>query len=365
MAAVPSAPPLELDLVDGLVQTSNAIQAVLKDLAEEYDASVLQVRLLGVLRDRVPTMAELGQLLGLDKSSTTGVVDRTEARGVVRRVPDAGDGRVVRVELTPEGRRLVEASALAVTAQIHALTSDLDADQRESLAEMLSALVRRHAHDKKIDLMSGTSASTVASLAGDPPMPVGPRTFAKDGRVAVIIGSTRPGRICPGIARWVRDVLASESPLTYELVDLADVGLPMLDEPLMAALHTYAHPHTDSWSRLIEGFGGFVFVFPQYNWGYPAVLKNALDFLYDEWADKPATMVSYGTRGGNRGVAQLATVLQGLNMRRLDDHLEVKITHDDVDDDWQLKNLPALMAPYRDRVRTIDVQMALALTLPA
>ena len=365
MAVVSSAPPVELDLVDGLVQTSNVIQAVLKDLAEEYDASVLQVRLLGVLRDRMPTMAELGRLLGLDKSSTTGVVDRTEARGVVRRVPDAGDGRVVRVELTAEGRRLVEASAVAVTAQIDALVSDLDSDQRETLAAMLSALVRRHAHDQSIDLMSGTSQSTVAGLAGDPPMQKGQRTFAKGGRVAVIIGSTRPGRICPGIARWVRDVLASESPLTYELVDLADVGLPMLDEPLMAVLHTYAHPHTESWSRLVDGYGGFVFVFPQYNWGYPAVLKNALDFLYDEWADKPATMVSYGTRGGDRGVAQLGGVLQGLNMHQLDDHLKVKIIHDDVDDDWQLKNLPALMAPYCDRVRTLDAKMVLALSLRA
>jgi NAD(P)H-dependent FMN reductase/DNA-binding MarR family transcriptional regulator len=365
MTAIPSVPPIELDLVDGLVQASSVIQAVLKDLAEGYDASVLQVRLLGVLRDRTPTMAELGRLLGLDKSSTTGVVDRTEARGMVRRVPDGADGRVVRVELTPEGGRLVDASVLAVTAQIDALASDLDADQREELAGMLSALVRRHAHDKGIDLTAGTAANTVGVFAGDSPMTTGPRTFARGGQVAIIIGSTRPGRICPGIARWVRGALAAESALTYDLVDLADVGLPMLDEPLMAALHTYAHPHTESWSRLVDGYGGFVFVFPQYNWGYPGVLKNALDFLYDEWADKPATMVSYGTRGGSRGVAQLASVLQGLNMHQLDDHLEVKITHDDMDGEWQLKNLSALMVPYQDQVRTIGTQMELALTLLA
>lgn len=205
----------------------------------------------------------------------------------------------------------------------------------------------------------------MAGSAGDPKTPLGPRIFAKDGRVAVIIGSTRPSRICPGIARWVRDALAAESPLSYDLIDLADVGLPMLDEPVMAAVHTYAHSHTESWSRLVERYGGFVFVFPQYNWGYPAVLKNALDFLYDEWTDKPASMVSYGTRGGNRGVAQLAGVLQGLNMRQLDDHLEIKIVHEDLDADWQLKDLPALMAPYREQARTIDTQMAIALSLPA
>jgi NAD(P)H-dependent FMN reductase len=106
-------------------------------------------------------------------------------------------------------------------------------------------------------------------------------------------------------------------------------------------------------------------VFPQYNWGYPAVLKNALDFLYDEWKDKPATMVSYGTRGGNRGVAQLASVLQGLNMLQLDNHLEVKITLDDLDAKWQLKDVAALMVPYQDQTRAIDTQMAEALSVAA
>jgi NAD(P)H-dependent FMN reductase/DNA-binding MarR family transcriptional regulator len=366
MPPSPAPSSVELDLVDGLVQSSGVIQAVLKELADEYDASVLQVRLLGVLRDRVPTMAELGRLMELDKSSMTGLVDRTEARGVVRRLPDVEDGRVVRVELTPEGRRLVEASALAVASRIDALASDLDAGQRDALAGMLSAFVRRYADAKNIDLTTGTAAGDVTgSVPGDLlESATGTRSFAKSGRVAVVIGSTRPGRICPGIAKWVRDALALESPLTYEVVDLADVGLPMLDEPLMAALHTYAHPHTEEWSRVVDGYGGFVFVFPQYNWGYPAVLKNALDFLYDEWTDKPASMVSYGTRGGNRGLAQLATVLQGLDMRQLDDHLEVKITHDDVDDDWQLKDLGSLMTPYWEQVRAMDMQMTAALTIP-
>jgi NAD(P)H-dependent FMN reductase/DNA-binding MarR family transcriptional regulator len=325
---------------------------------------VLHVRLLGVLRDRAPTMAELGRLMELDKSSTTGLVDRTEARGVVRRVPDETDGRVVRVELTAEGRRLVETSALAVAARIDTLTSDLDAGRRDALAGMLSALVSRYAQAKNIDLTAGATADARAG-SGDPPTPSEPRTFANGGRVAVIVGSTRPGRICPGIAAWVRDALAARSPLTYELVDLADVGLPMLNEPLMAALHTYAHPHTEAWSQLVDGYGGFVFVFPQYNWGYPAVLKNALDFLYDEWKDKPASMVSYGTRGGNRGVAQLASVLQGLDMRQVDDHLEVKITSNDLDADWQLKDLGTLMASYQEQTRAIDAQMVEALSLPA
>jgi NAD(P)H-dependent FMN reductase len=180
-------------------------------------------------------------------------------------------------------------------------------------------------------------------------------------RVAVVIGSTRPGRICPGIAEWVRVVAQEHSSLQYELLDLAEVNLPLLDEPLMAALGQYQHEHTQAWSRIVSSFGGFVFVFPQYNWGYPASLKNALDFLYAEWSGKPVSYVTYGTRGGNRGARQIREVLAGLHMRELDDHLEVVITEDDVDEDWQLKDLGGTLRPYVEQTRTIDIQMVEAL----
>jgi NAD(P)H-dependent FMN reductase len=180
-------------------------------------------------------------------------------------------------------------------------------------------------------------------------------------RIAVIIGSTRPARICPGIAGWVKDALQEHSSLRYELIDLAEVNLPFLDEPLQAALGTYEHAHTRAWSQLIAGYQGFVFVFPQYNWGYPAPLKNALDFLYDEWHDKPATSVTYGTRGGNKGAQQIHQVFAGLHMRPLSDHLEVIITDAQVDEDWQLKDLEATMSPYLEQVRGLDVEMTEAL----
>ena len=93
----------------------------------------------------------------------------------------------------------------------------------------------------------------------------------------MIIGSTRPSRICPGIAHWSREALSEDSPVLYEVIDLAGIGLPFLDEPLKPALGDYKHEHTKAWSSLISGYQGFVFVFPQYNWGYPAPLKNALD----------------------------------------------------------------------------------------
>lgn len=129
-------------------------------------------------------------------------------------------------------------------------------------------------------------------------------------RIADVIGSTRPNRICPGIAEWFRDAAQRSSPLRYELVDLHDINLPFLDEPFMAALGRYEREHTREWSRIVSSFDGFIFVFPQYNWGYPGVLKNALDFLYAEWGGKPASLATYGTRGGNRGARQLGEVLR-------------------------------------------------------
>ncbi len=102
-------------------------------------------------------------------------------------------------------------------------------------------------------------------------------------------------------------------------------------------------------------------MFPQYNWGYPAPLKNALDFLYAEWRGKPATTVTYGTRGGNRAAAQFHTVLDGLHMQRLDDHLEIVVTQADLDADWQLTDLDTTLSPYRGTVHQIGAQLALAL----
>lgn len=181
------------------------------------------------------------------------------------------------------------------------------------------------------------------------PNPAENLTTVRSERIAVVIGSTRPTRICPGIARWVLQRAQEGSALTYELIDLAEVNLPFLDEPLVAARRSYQHEHTKAWSRTVESYDGFIFVFPQYNWGYPGVLKNALDFLYHEWAGKPVSYVTYGTRGGSKGAEQLHGVLQGLRMRELPDHLEVVITDDDVDEDGQLRDIDAVLRPYRPR----------------
>jgi NAD(P)H-dependent FMN reductase len=180
-------------------------------------------------------------------------------------------------------------------------------------------------------------------------------------RIAVVIGSTRPQRICRDIAEWVRDAADRDGLLSYELVDLAEIDLPFLDEPLKAALGEYQHEHTRAWSRTVSSYSGFVFVFPQYNWGYPAPLKNALDFLYHEWHGRPAASVTYGTRGGNRGAQQLHSVLEGLHMRPLEDRIEIAIADDDVDEAWQLRDLDAALRPYLEQVRRLDAQLIGAL----
>lgn len=184
-----------------------------------------------------------------------------------------------------------------------------------------------------------------------------------DQRIAVVIGSTRPTRICAGIAEWARDVLSDASPLHYELLDLAGTGLPFLDEPLMPALGHYQHEHTRRWSRTVRTFDGFLFVYPQYNWGYPGVLKNAMDFLYDEWAGRPATFLTYGSHGGSAAAEPFARVLRGLDMAVLDTHIEAVVDRKDVDADWQLTDVAATLSPVQEQLITIDSQFRTALGL--
>lgn len=132
-------------------------------------------------------------------------------------------------------------------------------------------------------------------------------------KIQVIVGSTRPVRIGRQVAEWALGVMAAEN-FECELVDLHDWHLPN-DEPSIPATGQYVHEHTKAWSKKIGEAAGYVFVTPQYNWGYPASLKNALDHLYCEWVGKAAVIVSYGHRGGGKAAGQLRQVLDGLKMR--------------------------------------------------
>jgi NAD(P)H-dependent FMN reductase len=124
-------------------------------------------------------------------------------------------------------------------------------------------------------------------------------------KLGIIIGSTRPGRKAESVARWVLEQAGERSDAKLELVDIADFGLPLLDEATPPSQGKYEKPHTKKWASVIAGYDGFVFVTPEYNHGTSGALKNAIDFLYAEWNNKAAGFVSYGSAGGARAVEQL------------------------------------------------------------
>lgn len=132
--------------------------------------------------------------------------------------------------------------------------------------------------------------------------------------IAIIVGSTRPGRKADSVAKWVHGIASTRSDATYEVVDIVDYNLPLLDEPIPPSQGKYSKDHTKKWSAKIDTFDAFVFVTPEYNHGISAALKNALDFLYREWNNKAASFVSYGSAGGTRAVEQLRLVMSELQV---------------------------------------------------
>jgi NAD(P)H-dependent FMN reductase len=133
-------------------------------------------------------------------------------------------------------------------------------------------------------------------------------------RIGIILGSTRPNRNGEAVARWALDHCEQRGDATYELIDLKDFELPLLDEPVPPSVGRYTQPHTRRWAETIAGFDAFVFVTPEYNHGTSAALKNALDFLYREWNNKAAGFVSYGSAGGARAVEHLRLYMAELQI---------------------------------------------------
>jgi NAD(P)H-dependent FMN reductase len=138
--------------------------------------------------------------------------------------------------------------------------------------------------------------------------------------IKVILGSTREARAGEKVARWVmRHAEKYTGNLEFEFIDLKEIGLPFMDEPVSPmASSDYKHEHTKAWSRIISEADGFIFVTPEYNRGYSGVLKNALDFLYVEWQDKPAAFVGYGGSGARSSISQLRHVMEFMKFRLLD-----------------------------------------------
>jgi NAD(P)H-dependent FMN reductase len=133
--------------------------------------------------------------------------------------------------------------------------------------------------------------------------------------VAIILGSTRPGRNGEAVAKWVYEIAKQRADATFELVDIKDFHLPLLDEPMPPSLGQYNQPHTKAWAAKIAEFDAFVFVTAEYNHGIPGALKNAIDFLFREWNHKSAGFVSYGGyANGSRAVEQLRLVMAELHV---------------------------------------------------
>jgi NAD(P)H-dependent FMN reductase len=142
--------------------------------------------------------------------------------------------------------------------------------------------------------------------------------------LTIIVGSTRPGRAGQTIAEWFADRARTHAGFDVEVADLAEIGLPLLDEPNHPRLGQYTKQHTKDWSAIVDRADAVVFVTPEYNYGYPAALKNAIDFLHREWRDKPAGFVSYGgVAAGTRAVQQLKQVVTTLRMTPVFDSVNI------------------------------------------
>jgi NAD(P)H-dependent FMN reductase len=177
-------------------------------------------------------------------------------------------------------------------------------------------------------------------------------------KIGIVICSQRTPRVGPTVAQFVFDTISthqSTSPdnAQYELnlIDLKDYNLPLFDETIIPAMvptkATYAHTHTQRWSATVSSTNAFIFVTPQYNWGYPASLKNAIDYLFTEWNGKPGMIVSYGNRGGGRSGEQLRQVLAGVRMRVTEGMPELAFADEQVA--WKAMTEGELLLEARER----------------
>jgi NAD(P)H-dependent FMN reductase len=133
-------------------------------------------------------------------------------------------------------------------------------------------------------------------------------------KIAIILGSTRPGRNGEAVSQWVYDIANKRNDANFELLDIKDYNLPLLDEPIPPPMGQYTKEHTKTWALKIDSFDAYVFVTAEYNHGIPGALKNAIDFLNKEWSNKVAGFVSYGGAGGVRSVEQLRLVMAELKV---------------------------------------------------
>jgi NAD(P)H-dependent FMN reductase len=154
----------------------------------------------------------------------------------------------------------------------------------------------------------------------------------------ILVVSTRPGRIGLPVAEWLRDRATAEGSFEVDFADLAAIDLPFMDEPNHPRLRQYNHDHTKEWSARVEAADAFAFVMPEYNYGFTAPLKNAIDFLHQEWAYKPVGLVSYGgVSAGTRAAQMVKQVVTTLRMTPVFEAVSIPFVAQFIDDEGALQ----------------------------
>lgn len=153
-------------------------------------------------------------------------------------------------------------------------------------------------------------------------------------KLKIISSTVRPGRKGPIVARWITDLAIENGNFDVELLDLGEVNLPMMDEPNHPSLKKYQHEHTKQWSAKIDEAEAFIFVTAEYDYNYPAPLRNALEYLSKEWAYKAAGVVSYGgVSGGTRAMNSLKNDLASLKVVALTESVNFPFFQNNINDD--------------------------------
>ena len=154
----------------------------------------------------------------------------------------------------------------------------------------------------------------------------------------IIIGSTRPGRVGPSVATWIAERAREHGGFDVQVTDLAELNLPLFDEPNHPRFKQYVHQHTKDWSAIVEASDAFVFVIPEYNYGFNAATKNAIDYLFGEWQHKPAGIVSYGgISAGTRATQMLKQVLTALKIMPVPEAVNIPFVGQHLDEDRRFK----------------------------
>ena len=181
--------------------------------------------------------------------------------------------------------------------------------------------------------------------------------------VQIIVGSTRPGRVGSAVGEWLADTARDHGGMQVELIELADVDLPLFDEPQHPRFGQYEHEHTRRWSEIVDRADAFVFVVPEYNHGLNGATKNAIDFLNKEWRYKPAGICSYGgVSAGARAAEQFIPILTVLKVVPLAEAIPIPFIRQFVDDDGRIepnevmeKAAPAMFAELLRYVEALAV----------